>query len=323
MSSCETVSSGGGWLSYFGISSYVSRWIKNSVDGDQQDGRKMDGATEVRITEEDWADWEWVMSSSEEILQRHTQSQIDKTEKELSNIRGNSLYFRIRPHLLDNAIQVIGSLTMQERMELNIPLDSSKRSKVITDVIRGLEDEWRGWIKNTFFEGNETWARYEHSFREQQYSKNTVGILREVGWQASHGYNGTINPKVLADVTWSIWNALRGSIRGVLDRDLTVDELTSIAEKVCMIQAPLVQLWLETVQNSKGGRAREGLLVQKWQKEAECAVSRIATLRANGQIDGKYEGGPVRIKPSEHSMAQRDIVALLNKRLTFPQQAVH
>lgn len=93
-----------------------------------------------------------------------------------------------------------------------------------------------------------------------------MGILREVAWQASHGQNGTLTNRVLADITWSIWNALRGSVRGALDRDLTVEELKNIADVVCEIQAPLVRLWAETIRISKTGRAREGVLVSKWKQ---------------------------------------------------------
>jgi len=311
--------SSGSWMSYFGLASYVSRWFTKATF--EEGGGEQRNQTNEEFRTEDWTDWEWVMSSTEEVLQKHRQSQMANTEKELNSIRGNSLYFRLRPQFLDRAVEVLDSFTMEERILLDhSPLDSSKRSKVITDVIRSFEDDWRFWIRMTFFEGNERWSYFEHSYSEQQYSKNTVGILREVGWQASHGYNGTLNPRVLADITWSIWNALRGSIRGALERELTKEELTTIAERVCLIQTSLVHLWLETVHISKGGREREGLLVRKWQQEAASETSRLAELRASGRVDERYEEGPVLVQPWEHSLKKRDIVAMLSKQLTFPQR---
>lgn len=46
------------------------------------------------FTQEDWSEWEWVMSTSEEFLQKHNQWQMEKTESELNILRGTSSQVR-------------------------------------------------------------------------------------------------------------------------------------------------------------------------------------------------------------------------------------
>jgi hypothetical protein len=182
-------------------------------------------------------------------------------------------------------------------------------------------NEWRQWIKNTFFPDSEKWNCFNNTYSEQPYAKNTVGILREVGWQASHGQNGTLTNKVLADITWSLWNTLRGSIRGAMERDLTQEELGQVADMVCEMQGTLAQLWIETVRNSKGGKAREGVLVGQWKKEDAKRAASMIELRTRG-VDGKWDPRPVTIKPSERAMNHKEIRDFLSHSLFFHVQKV-
>jgi hypothetical protein len=171
-------------------------------------------------------------------------------------------------------------------------------------------------LKETFFHDEgifESWKKFDNFYSEQPYTKNTVGILREVAWQASHGQNGTLTNRVLADITWSIWNALRGSVRGALDRELTAEELKSIADVVCEIQGPLLRLWASTVRISKTGRAREGVLVNKWKQED----LKRSEMRARRKVDGKWDPSPVSIKPSERAHNHKEIREKLANSLYF------
>lgn len=261
------------------------------------------------------------MSPAEEFLQKHSQWQMENTLNELNTLRGASSQFRLRPRFLVRATQVLSALSPADKLEVQESLDSGKRSKVIADVVRKLENEWRQWIKDTFFPDSEKWGRFDNTFSEQPYTKNTVGILREVAWQASHGQNGTLTNRVLADITWSIWNALRGSIRGALDRDLTQDELGQVADKVCEIQQPLTQLWIETVRNSKGGKAREGVLVGQWKQEDAKRAASMIELRTRG-VDCKWDPRPVTVKPSERAINTKEIRELLAHSLFFHVQKV-
>jgi hypothetical protein len=46
--------------------------------------------------------------------------------------------------------------------------------------------KWREWVKETFFHDEnifENWKKFDNFYSEQPYTKNTVGILREVAWQ--------------------------------------------------------------------------------------------------------------------------------------------
>jgi len=266
-----------GWLGYIG------GWRSDEKRLSNVDNPK--APSEVDSTF--WKDWEWVMSSSEEILFKHSQHQLESTLNELSRIRGASLQFRIRPKFLNSAVSVLSAMKTEDRIELQLSLDAPKRSKVITDVIHACEEEWKSKIKDAFFQDRKDWSRFDQLYGEQSYSKNTVGVLREVGFQASHGHNGTLTPRVLADISWSMWNALRGSVRGSLERDLLQDELYDLADIVCGIQEPLVSLWLSTIRISKSGHSREGVLVGKWKEQDVATEKRLVALR--GCADERYE----------------------------------
>lgn len=300
------------WL--LGWMNYVAKWMGN---GEELSATQVEGEFgEEDMTPEDWTEWEWIMSPSEEFLQKHSQWQMEKTESELNILRGTSSQFRLRPHFLLSATRTIASASTSDRLDLQTTLDSGKRSKVIADVVKQYENDWRQWVKDNFFHEEsrtESWKKFDNFYSEQPYTKNTVGILREVAWQASHGQNGTLTNRVLADITWSIWNALRGSVRGALDRELSAEELKSIADRVCEIQGPLVQLWAATIRISKTGRAREGVLVNKWKQED---VKR-AEVRARRKVDGKWDPSPVSIKPSERAHNHKEIREKLANSLYF------
>lgn len=301
------------WL--LGWMNYVAKWMGGYDDTAYQFPMKDNG--EIDLTPEDWSEWEWILSSSEEFLQKHNQGQMEKTESELNILRGTSSQFRLRPHFLLTASRVLHALSATDKASLLESLDAGKRSKVIADAVKQYEDSWRQWIKENFFKEDnkqESWKKFDNFYSEQPYTKNTVGILREVAWQASHGQNGTLTNKVLADITWSIWNALRGSVRGALERDLSQEELLNIADTVCEIQTTLSKLWAETVRNSKGGKEREGILVQKWKVED---AKRIEKLKKRKSVDGKWDPRPVTIKATERAHNHKEISDFLAQSLYF------
>lgn len=119
---------------------------------------------------------------------------------------------------------------------------------------------------------------------------------------------------MLADITWSIWNALRGSVRGALDRDLSQDELSLVADAVCELQFPLSLLWADTVRISKGGKEREGVLVNKWKIEE---ARRVEKMKKRKSVDGKWDPRPVTIKPSERAHNHNEIKEYLANSLYF------
>jgi len=270
-------------------------------------------------------DWEWVLSRTEEFLLKQSENEIARTLSELSELRGVASYFKLKPVFLRRATDVMLSLRPEDRAELQNPLDSSKRSKVITDVVRQYADEWKEWIRKRFFEKNimaqqyDKWNKFSVSYCEQTYSKNTIGILREVGWQASHGIDGTLSAKVLCDITWSIWNALRGAIRSAIEFDIPQDDLLALAEAVSKMEFDLTQLWLATIRTSKGGTQREGLVVTGWIAEEKIEQQRILDMKSLGQVDERYEGGRIEIHDWERKKAGevRKIKNSLQQTLTL------
>lgn len=79
-------SSSSKWL--LGWMEYVSKWIVGE-DGAVREPSEDDDEFVV-CAPEDWSEWEWVMSPTEEFLMKHSQWQIQKTESELDTIRGAS-----------------------------------------------------------------------------------------------------------------------------------------------------------------------------------------------------------------------------------------
>lgn len=74
------------WLS--GWMNYVAKWMGNGEENDIP--TQIDEFEEGDIKPEDWAEWEWILSPSEEFLQKHNQWQMEKTESELNILRGTS-----------------------------------------------------------------------------------------------------------------------------------------------------------------------------------------------------------------------------------------
>lgn len=84
------------WL--LGWMNYVAKWM-GPGDVDNGSTSHMEGEFEEDMTPEDWSEWEWIMSPSEEFLQKHNQWQMEKTESELNTLRGTSSQVCISFHV--------------------------------------------------------------------------------------------------------------------------------------------------------------------------------------------------------------------------------
>jgi hypothetical protein len=81
-------------------------------------------------------------------------------------------------------------------------------------------------------------------------------------FSSSSGSKVGISEKVMVDILWSLWKTLVEVIRAALGAELEAKQLKSLAETVATVREPLLALWIETSEKSKGGRAREGRLVE-------------------------------------------------------------
>ncbi len=71
----------------------------------------------------------------------------------------------------------------------------------------------------------------------------------------------------MGEVFWSIWKVISTSLRDLgFPNYLSVCE--TIATEIGKSQPHFLNLWLQTIKNSKVGKANEGKVVQKWKDEA-------------------------------------------------------
>jgi hypothetical protein len=66
----------------------------------------------------------------------------------------------------------------------------------------------------------------------------------------------------MVDILWSLWKTLIEVIRAAIGTDLDPSQMKRLADAVAIVREPLSELWVQTATKSKGGRLREGQLVE-------------------------------------------------------------
>ncbi|EFA78368.1 hypothetical protein PPL_09019 [Heterostelium album PN500] len=293
-----------------------------------------------------WKEWEWVLSTTEEFVLKQNQQESEKVLGELNNLKKTASNLKVKPYFINQASELLKIQTDLHLDTLKSPLDSNKRSAVISTVINTMESQWLNYIKERFFYDEEeakepvedgwvessgsdsksisntflseisevqeikqnlklnntsfediiilnkninkiTWIQFLDSFKGQKYSKGITARMKDIGFQASHGLDGSLNARVLGDITWSIWNALNTALKQI--RELTQEESRELVENVSLLQPVLLKLWLNTKINSKIGVKNEGLVVEKWKKDELSKKKKILDLKRSGKLD-KYTG---------------------------------
>jgi len=238
-----------------------------------------------------WRDWEWVLNTSEEIELKQITKSTSAIEEELTNLRKAASALKLRPFIIQQAEQYMNSVESSEREELRKDtLDASKRSKIVDDIVNQFSTSWLLLIKENFFmnEPENVWETFLETYNTGPYSKNVVGHLKSLGFQASHGASTEgLTAHVLGDIVWSFCVALCNAIAQFLRMELYLYSLTILASHVLLIQQPLVNLWLQTLRHSRSGTSRAGILVEKWRKEDEEEQKRLKLIKERG-TDAKY-----------------------------------
>ncbi|GAM19997.1 hypothetical protein SAMD00019534_031720, partial [Acytostelium subglobosum LB1] len=325
-----------------------------------------------------WKEWEWVLSTTEEFILKQNQLESEKVLGELNNLKKTASNLKMKPTFIRRANDILKPLSDEQLDELRSPLDSNKRSAVISTVINTMESQWLKYIKDRFFhdeilglngyESEElpedgwidssavhdedslssspssstssssssssssstsslhealnfsdrpsedteikhslrlentsfddiiilnkninriTWSQFYETFKGQKYSKGITSRMKDIGFQASHGVDGTLNSRILGDITWSIWNTLNTALKQI--RDLTVEESNELVDIVNLLQPVLLELWLNTKINSKVGAKNEGIVVEKWKKDEISRKKKILELKRAGKLD-RYTG---------------------------------
>jgi hypothetical protein len=128
-----------------------------------------------------WNDWEWVLSKAEEISMKHSTETSQHLKQELKQLHKTTQVLKFRSHFLKSAKNFFESLSNEELNSLQVALDSSKRSKLISDIVNSLEDEWFEYIRSTFFSEDSNSESFRASFKENPpYEKNIIGSVKEL-----------------------------------------------------------------------------------------------------------------------------------------------
>jgi hypothetical protein len=231
----------------------------------------------------------------------------EKIKTELKKLRQTGHILKTRPLFMEHAKATLSNLP-HEDVELlhDSLLIPDLRSSIISRLVNSHSSEWLQTIKRVFFVSSEAesaeqqeqmahidennnndydeqlWRKYEASFSEKAYSKNVVGAMKESAFLSSHGGGSGLTARVLGDVLWSIWNTLFSSIRACLERELTEMECNILVQQVLHIEGPFIQLWLETIKNSRNGVSRQGVLPAKWRAESEKEKQRLNAIKMRG-----------------------------------------
>eukprot|EP01101_Sappina_pedata_P009984 TRINITY_DN617_c0_g1_i2.p1 TRINITY_DN617_c0_g1~~TRINITY_DN617_c0_g1_i2.p1 ORF type:complete len:383 (-),score=121.11 TRINITY_DN617_c0_g1_i2:14-1162(-) len=325
---------------YFIEKKPVNNKIIEVPEASEEELRKMD----ISLNDSILNNWEYILTQAEEITQKKSLDEVDMLKSELRRLREHGQVLKQRPIFVQHARTAIEKLTLDDAQELmTAHLDSSKRSSIINHIIRGVEQDWLDLIKRVFFstssaesaeeqekEANqinpdteifEVWKKYEGSFLERNYQKNVSGAMKESAFMCSHG-NGIegLTPSVLGDMMWSIWNTLCLSLSNGLDRKLSEHERNILCRQVLGIQDDLIQMWLETIRNSRTGAEREGALPAKWKEEDELEKKRLEEIKKRG-ADAKYQAPQQSIRTPEtvHHMKPEfhNLKNLLERTLEF------
>ncbi|KAF2071627.1 hypothetical protein CYY_007053 [Polysphondylium violaceum] len=161
-----------------------------------------------------------------------------------------------------------------------------------------------------------TWEQFNDNFKGSKYQKGIYGRMKDIGWQASHGVDGSLNSRVVGDITWSIWNTLNSAIKQI--REPTMEESNDLIETICLLQPILIKTWVNTKKNSRIGAQNEGIVVEKWKTEESNRKKKILELKKSGQLD-RYN--PSKVKILDHERKEiSSIRSNLEKKLKLRQK---
>lgn len=266
-----------------------------------------------------WRDWEWVLSKTEEIVQKQNEAETERIKNELQSLKNASTSIKCKARFFAVTKNLFASLSQEQLTELGVDLDSSKKSKMISDVVQQCAQVWLNFIQNHFFLNKtlQQWIDYSSGFLEKPYDKGILGSTKELAFSASHGTRICgLNEKVLAEILWAIWKTLMESLR---NSGCELDETASslLAEEVCKCKENFIYLWVTTVKNSRNGVKKEGVLVQKWKQEEKLEELRISKIMELKGIDAKYVPTRYTNAHCKEKQEMDKIKKFLEQRLSF------
>lgn len=229
-------------------------------------------------------DWEWMLSTAEELALHQEQERVQEIRSELHRITKASNSIQIRPRIGSLIRETFTSLPEEDqRRLLQSRLDASKRDRILKDLIREETSSWKRDF-SSFFEQDLT------HWKEEKYKKNITGEMASMAFRASHSAQEKgLTPKICGDILWSISVCLSKEIDFPPEKRAAFDDL--LLEKIASLITPLLDLWKKTATSVGNISGREGRLPSIWAQEAEEEKDRLAQLKKIG-LSARYNDGP-------------------------------
>mmetsp|Transcript_9915 Transcript_9915/g.13368 ORF Transcript_9915/g.13368 Transcript_9915/m.13368 type:complete len:434 (+) Transcript_9915:65-1366(+) len=282
------------WLS--DLVSYLSEWLTFSLGFSERKIQSSKTEEEsVSLTASFWAEWEWILSRSEELAMKHAQKQSNTIRNELASLKQRANLFKLRPFFRHSTNCFWESLDPAIAERLKESLDASKRNKIMRDMVKSLKKEWMENFEEIIFsksQKEEVASSFESLFDEKPYEKNLEGAIVSMAFFASHGaVKDGLTSVLLSEILWNIWSVLWKSIQKYVEEErfsvsMNQKEAEEVAKETLKALPVIINLWAETAKNAKGGSEREGKLVNEWIEEERIAEEK--RLQENIPPDFKY-----------------------------------
>lgn len=266
-------------------------------------------------------DWQWLLSTGEEIALKQDERRSADIRKELDVIKKVTNSVKYRKCIFSEVTKYIDTLSPEMVSVLqNSRLDASKRDRIFRDIIRSVSQRWLLNILINIFMAGDSGIPYETiisentnflshpvdisafiasnpeaftaRWNEQPYKKNICGEIASMAFYASHPTQEKgLTVPLITDILWSMHVCLSREISTDLNRVLSPQEYEYLTQIVLSILQDLVSLWYKTTQKVGDISNRAGRLPEKWNLDRQKEDVRLATLKASG-VSARYNDGP-------------------------------
>lgn len=274
------------------------------------------------MDEELMKNWQWLLSTGEEIALKQDERRCSDIKKELDIIKKVTNSVKYRKHIFSEVTQYMNTLSPDMVTSLgNSRLDASKRDRIFRDIIRSVSECWLLDILMDIFiarnfqlpamngdiSKNDNFLPhavdvdafiasnpevFSSRWTEQPYKKNICGEIVSMAFYASHPTQERgLTAHLIADILWSMHVCLSREIITDLNRVLHPLEYEYLTQKILSILPNLISLWHTTTQKVGNVSDRAGRLPEKWNLDRQKEDARLASLKASG-VSARYNDGP-------------------------------
>jgi hypothetical protein len=236
--------------------------------------------------------WEWMLSTAEEIAENQSQTRCVEMKKELETIKRANSSLKFRSYFVSELTTTFSNLPEENKLKLQESrLDASKRDKIIRDVVRKFQHEWKSSLVEYFSE--EKLLGLLSQWEEEPYKKNICGELSSMGFHASHrAMSEGLNAVIVSDILWSMHLCLTRELGISLKRSLEPQDHQFLCSKILITGEFLFNLWYETSLHVGTVSDREGKLPIKWEQLRKIEEEKIIRIKQSGFLT-RFNDGPL------------------------------